>query len=152
MTKVSNHQLKAKSGLVCIKCALKKTTFYKSVKHLLKGNPNIERHWSDDKERFSSYAVSYAENNKALEDFKETYASVIKEYPELSAKQVAMYYSSDKPIVVLQTQNKTSETTERNFNLLEDFLKEVIEREKGKPGCNFELYYKLLKKCQKRLN
>ncbi|NDV63888.1 tyrosine-type recombinase/integrase [Bacteroides sp. 224] len=126
-----------------------KERFYKSVKHLLKGNPNIQRHWSNDKERFSSYAVSYAENNQILEDFKNTYSSLIKEYPELSAKQVAQYYSSSKPVVVLQSQEQTPSTENSDMNLVEKYLEVVIEREKVKPGCNFEPYYKLLKKCRK---
>ena len=103
-----------RSGSLVLRISENKERFYKSAKHLLKGNPNFERHWIDDKERFSSHAVSYAENNKALEDFKETYASVIKEYPELSAKQVAMYYSSSgKEVAIFQKQDpkQPTETT-----------------------------------------
>ena len=119
------------------------------------GNPNLERHWNSDKERFSSYAVSYEENNDALKDFKETYSSLIKEYPELSAKQVSQYFSSSKPVVVLQEQEQeqtpTTATGNGNMNLVEKYLEVVIEREKAKSGCNFEAYHKLLEKCRKRL-
>jgi hypothetical protein len=36
-----------------------------------------------------------------------------------------------------------------DVDLVEDFLKIVIEREKAKQGCNFESYDKLHKKCRK---
>ncbi len=61
-----------RDGALVLRISENKERFYKSVKHLLKGNPNLERHWNADKERFSSYAVSYGENNKALDDFKDT--------------------------------------------------------------------------------
>jgi integrase len=124
-----------------------KQRYYKSVKHLLKGNPNIERHWNNEKERFSSYAVSYAENNKALEDFKWLYLSLIREDPELSAQQVAQRYSTSKQNlesnICLPTVNKDSADS------VEAFLEVVIEREKAKEGCNFEVYKTLHKKCRK---
>ncbi|MDR1624134.1 MAG: hypothetical protein LBS04_04085 [Tannerellaceae bacterium] len=118
-----------------------KQRYYKSVKHLLKGNPNIDRHWNNDKERFTSYAVSYAENNQILDDFKGFYQSLIKEYPELSAKQVALFYFS-KPQEEA-TEIKTPAVCNNNLDLVENFLEVVIEREKAKQGCNFEAYYKL---------
>ncbi|MDR1121215.1 MAG: hypothetical protein LBM08_09890 [Dysgonamonadaceae bacterium] len=127
-----------------------KERFYKSARHLLKGNPNIERHWNAGKERFSSNAISYMENNKILEDFKEIYFSLIKEHPELSAKQVAQYYSASKSADSLPSQMQDT-ITSRNMNLVEKYLEAVIEREKVKSGCNFEKYYYLLKKCRKLL-
>ena len=39
-----------------------------------------------DKERFLAYAISYAENNKILEDFKSIYWTLVTEHPELTAK------------------------------------------------------------------
>lgn len=126
-----------------------KQRFYKSVKHLLKGNPNIDRHWSNDKERFTSYAVNYVENNQALDDFKGLYQSLIKEYPELSAKQVAQFYSSKSQESV--TEIETPAVCNNNLDLVENFLEVVIEREKAKQGCNFEAYYKLQRKCRKIL-
>ncbi|NDW19886.1 hypothetical protein D0T53_13385 [Dysgonomonas sp. 216] len=126
-----------------------KQRYYKSVKHLLKGNPNIDRHWNNDKERFTSYAVSYAENNQILDDFKGFYQSLIKEYPELSAKQVAQFYSS-KPQEEA-TEIETPAVCNNNLDLVENFLEVVIEREKAKQGCNFEAYYKLQRKCRKIL-
>lgn len=48
-----------------------------------------------DKERFSAYAISYAENNRILEDFKSIYWALVTEHPELTAKQVADYYRSN---------------------------------------------------------
>ena len=109
-----------------------KERFYKSTKHLLKGNPNIARHWNSDKERFSNYAVSYAENNRALEEFKEIYSSLIKSQPDLSAKQAAQYYSSAKQMVVLKTQEEITAGKGNELNLVEKFLETVIEREKEK--------------------
>ena len=120
-----------------------KERFYKSVKHLLKGNPNISRHWNSDKERFSSYAIFYVENNTALDEFKESYSSLIKKHPELSAKQIAQFYTSAK-------QEKET-TPENSLSLVEKFLEVVVKREKCKSGCNYELYDKLLKKCRKLL-
>ena len=135
-----------------------KQRFYKSVKHLLKGNPNIARHWNNDKERFTSYAVSYAENNQILDDFKELYQSLIKEYPELSAQQVAQFYSSKTPEKsknskedAKATEISIPEVCDKNLDLVENFLDVVIEREKAKQGCNFEAYYKLQRKCRKIL-
>jgi integrase len=124
-----------------------KQRYYKSVKHLLKGNPNIERHWNNDKERFSSYAVSCAENNQALNDFKGFYLLLIKENPELSAKQVARYYSASKQDLELEPE--APDVNKDSMDSVEAFLKIVIEREKAKQGCNFEAYDKLLKKCRK---
>jgi integrase len=124
-----------------------KQRYYKSVKHLLKGNPNVERHWNNDKERFSSYAVSHAENNRALDDFKGGYLSLIKENPELSAKQVTQYYSESKQS--LDSKIDAPAVNKGSADSVEAFLKIVIEREKAKQGCNFEVYYKLHKKCNK---
>ncbi|MDR1091600.1 MAG: hypothetical protein LBL79_11035 [Prevotella sp.] len=124
-----------------------KQRYYKSVKHLLKGNPNIERHWNSDKERFSGYAISCAENNQALDDFKRFYLSLIREYPELSAQQVAQYYSASKQDIELNIE--ASAVNQNSEDSVEAFLKVVIEREKAKLGCYFENYDKLLKKCRK---
>lgn len=64
------------------------------VNHLLKGNPNVEKHWNQEKERFSSYAVSYSDNNKILEEFKGIYWKLIQEHPELNARQISNYYKT----------------------------------------------------------
>jgi hypothetical protein len=65
----------------------------------------------------------------------------------LSAKQVAQYYSASKqeaePTIEKPAANKP------DADLVEDFLKIVIEREKAEQGCNFEVYDRLLKKCRK---
>ena len=66
-----------------------KERYYKSVKRLLTGSPNLAKHWNADKERFSANAVFYSENNKALEEFKSTYTKLLFEHPELTARQVA---------------------------------------------------------------
>ena len=71
-----------REGALVLRISEGKQRFYKSVKHLLVGNPNIEKHWSTDKEKFSTYAVSYQENNKALMDFKAIYLKLTTEHPE----------------------------------------------------------------------
>jgi integrase len=128
-----------------------KQRFYKSVHHLLVGSPNLEKHWNSDKGRFSGYAVSYAENNKALEDFKSIYSKRIIEHPELNAKQIAMYYNVIKQPLALDDTSQNIPQEEVSCNLIEKFLEIVIQREKAKQGCNFETYHNLLNKCRKVL-
>lgn len=67
--------------------------YYKSVRNILVGNPNVVRHWKADKERFSNFAASSQENNKILDDFKQKYQKVCTKHPEYNARQVASYYS-----------------------------------------------------------
>jgi len=104
-----------------------KERFYKSVKHLLEGNPNVERHWNNDKEKFSSYAASFTENNRILDEFKKSYSSLIKDYPELSAKQVAQFYSSKNQEEKNDTEINTLAVCEKDLNFVENFLDVVIE-------------------------
>lgn len=124
-----------------------KKRFYKSIAHLLVGNPNLERHWNSDKEKFSSYAVSYSENNKILNDFKLVYSELIKEHPDFDARQVAQFFNLLGPKG--NGHEKEKEPVKSLGNSVEKFLEVVIEREKAKQGCNFEIYHKLLKKCRK---
>lgn len=127
-----------------------KERYYKSVKHLLTGSPNLAKHWNADKERFSANAVSYSENNKALEEFKSTYTKLLFEHPELTARQVASYFQPIKQVGIIAPQKPTEEPTEASeFNFVEKYLEEIIVREKAKQGCNFETYSKLLSKCRK---
>lgn len=135
-------------GSLVLRVSEGKKRFYKSVSHLLVGNPNLERHWNSDKERFSSYAVSYSENNQIITEFRQVYLDLIKERPELDAKQVAQYYSSPKQ-EYQKSEKDMIQPIESVGNSIEKFLGVVIEREKAKQGCNFEVYYKLLKKCRK---
>ena len=60
-----------KNGNLSLRISEKKDRYYKSVKFLLLGNPNIAKHWDEDKQRFTNNAVNCAENNKRLEAFKE---------------------------------------------------------------------------------
>ena len=127
-----------------------KERYYKSVKHLLTGSPNLAKHWNADKERFSANAVSYSENNKALEEFKSTYTKLLFEHPEFTARQVASYFQPIKQVGIIAPQKPTEEPTETSeFNFVEKYLEEIIVREKAKQGCNFETYSKLLSKCRK---
>ena len=85
-----------RDGFLVLRISEGKERYYKSVKSILVGNPNILKHWKADKERFSTYATSYQENNKALEDFKQVYRKLCLEHPEYNARQVASYYSHSK--------------------------------------------------------
>ena len=81
-----------KDGSLVLRISERKERYYKSVKHLLTGSPNLERHWNADKERFTCNAISYSDNNKAMEEFKSTYTKLLLEHPELTARQVASYF------------------------------------------------------------
>ena len=82
-----------------------------------------------DKERFSAYAISYAENNKILEDFKSIYWTLVTEHPELTAKQVD-YYRSNCTTHEAQPKEKVSEwSVEEYKNSVEKYLETVILRE-----------------------
>lgn len=102
-----------------------------------------------EKERFSAYAISYAENNQILEDFKAVYWKLVTEHPELTAKQVANYYKSHFTTPEAKPQEKVSEWPVDEYkNSVEKYLETVILREKAKQGCNHETYYKLLARCR----
>ncbi len=78
-----------------------KERYYKSVKHILTGNPNLDA----NKERFTSYAVSYSENNKSLEEFKNVYVKLLFEHPELTTRQVASYFLPIKQVAQIDLHN-----------------------------------------------
>lgn len=90
-----------KDGSLVLRISEGKERYYKSVKHLLTGSPNLERHWNADKERFTCNTISYSENNKALEEFKSTYAKLLLEHPELTARQVASYFQPIKQVGII---------------------------------------------------
>lgn len=132
-----------KDGNLLLRISENKDRYYKRVKNLLNGNPNIAKHWDKQKQRFTNNAINCTENNKILEAFKERYVIVAREHPEYSAKQVSDYYSNVKKGVLGDCQNANQ------YDLVEEYLQIVIEREKAKSGCNFETYAKLLSKCRK---
>ena len=139
-----------KDGSLVLRISEGKERYYKSVKHLLTGSPNLEKHWNADKERFTCNAISYSENNKALEEFKGTYNKLLFEHPELTARQVASFFQPIKQVGVISVQKAAEEPTDASeFNFVEKYLEEIIVREKAKQGCNFETYSKLLSKCRK---
>ena len=80
-----------KDGMLVLRISEKKERYYKSVRHLLIGQPNLKC-WMKEHERFSSHAPSCAKNNKILEDYKNVYRKLMFEYPELSARQLASFY------------------------------------------------------------
>lgn len=135
-----------RDGNLVLRISEGKQRFYKSVRHLLKGAPNIEKHWNADKERFTSYAVSYSENNKILEDFKANYSKLVLDHPEYTARQVASAFTTSQRLI---QGNGSAGASKDSFIFLEKYLKLVIERERIKNGCNFEVYEKLLNKCRK---
>jgi len=147
-----NYMVKLKiivrDGNLVLRISEGKQRFYKSVRHLLKGNPNIEKHWNADKERFTNYAVSYSENNKALEDFKSIYSKLVLEHPEYTARQIASAYTTSQRLNQDHDSNLSGKRND-SFIFVEKYLELVIEREKVKNGCNFEVYGKLLNKCRK---
>lgn len=136
-----------REGALVLRISENKARFYKSVKHLFIGQPNVAKHWIADKERFSPYAVSYQENNKALEDFKAIYRNLVTAHPEYTARQVACAYTHVQTIKQQADANLMEVNTAAIF--FEQYLEVVIEREKAKQGCNFEVYEKLLRKCRK---
>ena len=134
-------------GVLTLRISENKTRCYKRVNHLLKGNPNVEKHWNQEKERFSSYAVSYSDNNKILEEFKGIYWKLIQEHPELNARQISDYYKT-KAQESLKKDVFENWSVDDYKNSVEKYLEIVILREKAKQGCNYELYYKLLLRCR----
>ena len=118
-----------------------KVRFYKSVKHILKGDPNIKKHWNADKEKFSAYAVNAKENNEALEEFKGLYQELVNAHPQLSARQISSYYDRN---TISKAKSGVS-----SIDTIYNFIDIVVAREKEKPGCNFEIYDKLKRKCER---
>lgn len=139
-------------GVLVLRISENKSRCYKRVGHLLKGNPNLEKHWIKDKERFSSYAVSYADNNKILEEFKDIYWKLIQEHPELNVKQIADYFKTKEAYCSIKPSELNESLSVNDYrNSVEKFLETVIVRERAKQGCNFEQYYKLLLRCRSDL-
>ncbi len=135
-----------KDNILVLRISEKKERYYKSVSNILVGNPKL-CYWMPDKERFSSRAASCAQNNQVLEDFKNIYRKLILEYPELDARQVATFYKPNKKFKNLIEGDKEPDYS----SSIENFLILIIEREKLKPGCNFESYQNLLGKCRKAI-
>lgn len=138
-----------RTGVLVLRISENKVRYYKRVGHLLKGSPNLEKHWVKEKERFSAYAVNYVENNKVLDEFKAIYWKLIQEHPELTAKQVADYYKQQYSNPAAQPQENVSAWSVDEYkNSVEKYLETVILREKAKQGCNYEIYYKQLTRCR----
>lgn len=123
-----------RTGVLVLRISENKVRYYKRVVHLLKGSPNLEKHWEKEKERFSAYAVNDVENNKVLDEFKAIYWKLIQEHPELAAKQVADYYKQQLVNLAVQPQEQVSAWTVGEYkNSVEKYLETVILREKAKP-------------------
>jgi len=139
-----------RTGVLVLRISEGKERYYKRVAGLLKGTPGV-KHWKADMEQFCGYAEFYKENNQILADYKQIYWKLVREHPELSARQVACFYRHDtsnrisKPVVL------SDWSVEEYKNSVSRFLEVVILREKAKQGCNFECYQKLLAKCRKSI-
>ena len=139
-----------RSGALVLRISENKDRFYKSVEYLLKGAPDL-KHWKADKEQFSGYAPFHEENNKALADFKQIYWKLVKEHPELTARQISDYYKNERRHTGTDPVELSDWTVEDYKNSVAKYLEVVTLREKAKAGCNFEGYYKLLQKCRKEV-
>ena len=62
-----------RNGVLVLRISQNKDRYYKRVGYLLAGNPDVEKHWLADKERFSSRSKNYDENNKVLAEYKQVY-------------------------------------------------------------------------------
>ena len=134
-----------KDGMLVLRISEKKERYYKSVKHLLIGQPNL-KYWMKEHERFSSHAPSCAKNNKILEDFKKIYTDLVLKYPDLSARQVAIFHKPNNKFHILPQIEKK----DHYINSVETYLIMVIEQEKLKCNSgNYRIYEKLLNKCRK---
>jgi len=137
-----------RSGVLVLRISESRERYYKRVGNIIKGKPNLERHWNNEKERFSSYAVFHKENNQALDEFKQIYWKLIQKHPELTAKQVADYYKND-PLFQDNEESIGEHSKPGYSNNVRKYLEVVIMREKSKQGCNFEHYHKLLIRCDR---
>lgn len=137
-----------RNGVLALRISAGKDRFYKRVAHLMKGEPDL-KHWKQDKEMFSGYAEFYKENNKILEDFKAIYWKLVREHPELTAKQVACFYKAQQQHTGSQPIQLNAWGVSEYKNSISKYLEVVIARERAKQGCNFESYYKLLTRCRR---
>ncbi len=139
-----------RSGVLVLRISENKDRFYKSVEYLLKGSPDY-KHWKADKEQFSGYSAFYQENNQALADFKQIYWNLVKEHPELTARQISDYYKHEQRHTGSEPVELADWTVDQYANNIGRYLEVITLRERAKSGCNYEGYYKLLRKCRKEL-
>ena len=137
-----------RDGALVLRISENKQRFYKGVKHLLVGSPNIQKHWIADKEKFSTNSMNYQENNKVLRDFKMSFLKLTIEHPEYTARQIASVYSHTPEKTATKVTEQLQEL-DHAATFFEPYLEVVMQREKAKQGCNFEIYKKLLAKCRK---
>lgn len=137
-----------RSGALVLRISENKDRFYKNVKYLLKGNPDL-KHWKADREQFSGYSPFYQENNQALSDFKQIYWKLVKEHPELTARQISDYYKHERRHTGSEPVEFAEWTVDQYANCIGHYLEVITLREKAKSGCNYEGYYKLLQKCRR---
>ena len=137
-----------RSGALVLRISENKDRFYKNVEYLLKGNPDL-KHWKADREQFSGYSPFYQENNQALSDFKQIYWKLVKEHPELTARQISDYYKHERRHTGSEPVELAEWTVDQYANCIGHYLEVITLREKAKSGCNYEGYYKLLQKCRR---
>jgi len=125
-----------KDGMLVLRISEKKERYYKSVKHLLIGQPNL-KYWMKEHERFGSHAPSCAKNNQILEGFKKIYTDLVLKYPDLSARQIAIFHKPNKKFHILPQIEKE----DHYINSIETYLIMVIEQEKLKCNSgNYRIY------------
>ena len=132
-----------RDGYLAMRISENKTRHYKSLKSLLSGNPKLQ-FWSDTRQRFLSDAADWEGNNRRLAEFQLAYQRIIDAHPEYSVKEVAAQF--EKLALVAKP---VTDVKEKPIDKVYIYVQVVIEREKAKSGCNFELYHKLDRKLRK---
>lgn len=95
------------------------------------------RHWNRNKQRFNNYIHSNA-NNRILLEIETRCNNYITMSTNKTLRELVDFYDSNR------------DYSERNGGMsIESFLLDVIrEEQENSSGCNFEIYYKLLKRLR----
>lgn len=131
-----------RSGKLVLRISENKERFYRSVDKVLIGDPQIPKHWDDGKERLTRCAAYYKENNALLKDYKDNFVKAVVMHPDWDAKRIAAIMDTASP-------DQPQESKPEQNDTVAAFIEKVVQREKAKQGCNYELYEKFLKKARK---
>lgn len=137
-------KIMVRDGYLKLRISENKTRYYKSLHSFLSGNPKLT-YWNEKRSKFTSQAADYEENNTRLAELFLICSNIVEQHPGLSVKEVADRF--EKAIRIVQPEEE--ELEDAQTTRIADFINVIIEREKCKKGCNFEIYDKLLKKCRK---
>ena len=144
-----------RQGFLALRISEGTERFYKSAMPYLLGNINLSRQWDDEKERFIRTSPYAKENNAALQEFKATFSKLLLKHPDFTARQISNYYieqkdKARKEAIAAEKKLDIKIVTPMEYsNNVEKFLEKIIQREKVKTGCNFEVYAKALSKFRK---